>query len=602
MSRLNALSTRGWRILIIATCFLLAACFLSLSYTRTPRQEPLPKIVSPSRPASQVQASPAITLAPPIPCPGPRGVFVNDLHSQDIPHPAQLRNVTFPDTTTGSYDALGLKKNWLTISERYGPYGYGEDRASYNRTPVTWSKIDWGALQQQCLKANAERFNGVADSIIKPRFRLTGNAKSSHDAIFARPKTGRQAIVLRAWDEFEYRPEDLHNIRSTIVEASLATGSEYTVFLLVDVKAENASRLHEDDDVYRQVLDQIVPHEFQGMAVLFHETLQRSWYAKVDDFRANFQIMQPLQLFAHFYPEFDHFWQFEMDTRFTGNVGEMLQALDKFGVDQPYKQSRERASWSYIPRVHGTYDEFTKAINQTLDGGATVWGPLQQKVVEPVGLLPNKVDPKDDDFTFGVGYDADLVLLTPVGDVLRTEDGDWVYKYWYHGGVEKDDPRFLSVPAQARASWELLEAIHIAQHEDGVAVPSEATLPTFALWHGLKVVQAPMPLFQDPERDIHELNFVMNGGIPRDFHDGIANGPAAYKAHAVNFFTARTTFNWYSPLCNLVFEHWIYGSKAEDDLRPVPSDAMPAFMREINGKIYAPSFILHPRKTNDFIG
>ncbi|KAK5118974.1 hypothetical protein LTR62_000185 [Meristemomyces frigidus] len=111
-----------------------------------------------------------------------------------------------------------------------------------------------------------------------------------------------------------------------------------------------------------------------------------------------------------------------------------------------------------------------------------------------------------------------------------------------------------------------------------------------------------MPTWQDPERDIHELNFVLNGGLSRDFHDGIANGPAAYRAHMVNFFTARTTFNWITPLCNVVFAHWKRNSKAIGDERQEDLGAMPAFLREVDGEIYAPSFILHPRKTNDFIG
>lgn len=82
--------------------------------------------------------------------------------------------------------------------------------------------------------------------------------------------------------------------------------------------------------------------------------------------------MQPMQLFATFYPQFDHYWQIEMDTRFTGHVGEMLRSFHKFGRKEPYKQSRERASWTYMPEQHGSYEDFTMSINRTLKGGATV--------------------------------------------------------------------------------------------------------------------------------------------------------------------------------------------------------------------------------------
>lgn len=316
--------------------------------------------------------------------------------------------------------------------------------------------------------------------------------------------------------------------------------------------------------------------------------------------------MQPFQLFAHFYPEFDHYWQLEMDARFTGDAGEMLRALHDFGKQQPYKQARERASWTYIPRVHGTYEEFAAHINQHMAGGAA-WGPIKVEGISPVGSpLPVK-DPHADNFAVGVGQDADLLLLTAMNDVGRIQPGDWMFKDWYSGDLA--DPRFMSVPAQARASWQLLEAIHIAQHEDGVWLPSEATLPTFALWHGMKVISAPMPRFQYPERSPKELNLVYNGGMPRDFKDGMANGAAPYNSMAVNFFVRPMSWCWWSPLPNLVFEAWMgegnsgtktvwepYGENVQ-----APKE-MPGFMAEVEGRVYAPNVMLHPRKTNRYRG
>lgn len=317
--------------------------------------------------------------------------------------------------------------------------------------------------------------------------------------------------------------------------------------------------------------------------------------------------MQPLQLFAHFYPEFDHFWQIEMDTRFTGLVGKILQALHEFGKSQPYKQSYERASWTFIPRIHNSYQEFSAKINESLNGGATVWGPLpvSNDAMVPVGKTP-AMKAIDDNFELGVGEDADLLTFTAVFDVLRFKTfDDWNFKDW-HSGISGTDPRFGSVPAQARASRVLLEAIHNAQHNLNIKVHSEATLATFAFWNGLKVVGLPMPNFQFPERDVVELNWLYNGGSPTDFADGVANGVAPYKHTTVGFYARPRTWEWRSSLVNPTFERWMSWPQKKkravpDNQRgtqaPIP-DVLPAFLREVDGTVYAPGFMMHPRKTN----
>lgn len=323
--------------------------------------------------------------------------------------------------------------------------------------------------------------------------------------------------------------------------------------------------------------------------------------------RPFWQIMQPLQLFAHFYPEFDHFWQFEMDTRFTGDVGKMLRAFNDFGKEEPSKQARERASWTYMPRVHGTYEKFSAAINETM-GGEAAWGPVKMGKIKPIGPKMPVDGPKGDNFRIGVGQDADLLLLGQLHEVRRIQTGnDWIFKDWYRGGEGMNDPRFVSVPAQARASQELLEAIHIAQHKTGIRVPSEATLPTFALWHGLKVVGLPIPKYQHAERNVEELNFVYNGGLPKDFRDGIANGPTMYRSTAVSFFIRPMTFAWWSNLCDPVYDFWTTGkTERKTTLWPPYADkikvpmTMPEFMKEVDGKIYVPNLIMHPRKTNTY--
>ncbi|KAK3049292.1 hypothetical protein LTR09_009470 [Extremus antarcticus] len=593
-------------------------------------------------------------------CVGPRGYRIDDPETQDLPYPTyNLSGIDYPEPTYGSYTELGLEQSWMTFSQRYHPYGYRENEDSYPLSKAEWSSVNWGRLQDQCLDSSPDSFTAQADA--PPRFRFMGDGDLQLNRTELK-STGRQAIVLRTWSTYKYTDEDLWNVRALITEAALATKGQYTVFLLVDFKHETGSFIHENDALYHEAIRDAVPEEFRDIAVLFHSSLQVSWYEKVNEVRPIWQIMQPLQLFAYFYPEFDQYWQLEMDARFTSNAGKMLQAFDQFGAKVPYKQSRERASWTYIPAVHGTYQEFSEAINATMEGKATVWGPVPiHEVPNPIGYVPN-MDATDDNFKLGAGEPADLLMLSPLFEVKRFKKyEDWVFKDWVLG-FTTSVPRFLSAPAQARASRRLLHAIHESQHEIGIRVPSEATLPSWALWHGLKVVQLPHPNFQWPTRSIRELNMIHNGGKLDRFKDGIANGAAPYMKSIIEFYERPRTWEWQSSLVDPVFNHWIEGDKpktpaaadapdnetgyetvedSSDELlhkigdsdkplheiedhsstdrftangkgsaspqpqkrgRPaalgdVPPE-LPSFMAEVDGQVFCPGLLIHPRKTN----
>ncbi|KAF2483399.1 hypothetical protein BDY17DRAFT_146649 [Neohortaea acidophila] len=282
-------------------------------------------------------------------CRGARGQLINDETTQDLPtfrtalpvpgisinDPADY---VYPEPTYGSYRALGLEKTWMTFRQRYEAYGYGETEGAYPLAHVSWETVDWGQLQQDCLLSQPENLTEEvpAQANWPPRFRLAKNPESPERAeqptrpkrphahhpnhphpprppespetpeppgekglrqLVALPeegspkpgngkrKIGRQAIILRTWSTYRYTQEDLWNVRSIITEASLANQGRYTVFLLVDVKREDGARIHTDDAFYRQVLEESVPKEFWGLAVLFHESLQRSWYPKIREYQ-----------------------------------------------------------------------------------------------------------------------------------------------------------------------------------------------------------------------------------------------------------------------------------------------------------------------------
>lgn len=531
---------------------------------------------------------------------GPRGKLLNDSKDDQL-RPLHLDNVTYPEPMMGSYEALGIEKTWFSAAGRYGPYGFGEATAEYDRARVDWRQIQWGALQDQCADANEGRLPKLFSFSSEPRFTYRSSSQSEQkeprgfDKALITPrsadeKTGRQAIVIRSWSTYEWTEDDLHNLRSIITEAALAKSATYAVFLLVDVK-DLSLNIHHNATAYQTELHRAVPAEFRDITILFDESLLRSWYPNAVDYRPIVQIMQPFQLFAHFYPEFDHYWQIESDTRFMGHTGDILDAFHDFGRAQPRKQSAERATWNYIPRSHGTYAEFTSRLNETMEGKAGIWGPVAiGDEINPIGPAPPTPDPRDDDFTWGVGEDADYLLAATLQDVRRMED--WIFDYWHYGFTLQDDalPWWMSTPAQGRASWNLLNACHHAQAVQDLRIHSEATLPSFALWHGLKVVGLPIPIYQDPARDRGEMEFVLNGGGLDAFGDGIAMGPSKYRGASVRFFVVGRSFDWTSPMPDLLMKYW----KGEQ----VVDESTPRVLLEHEGKILSPNMLLHPRKTN----
>ncbi|KAF2499286.1 hypothetical protein BU16DRAFT_557617 [Lophium mytilinum] len=516
----------------------------------------------------------------PIVCCGPRGSLLSN-SSDDQVIPIDLK-IPYPVAPFGSHDELSLSQTWMTADIKYGPYGYGDEREDYNRKKVDWEHVDWGRLQDDCAAQNQDRFGAVAN--VSSRGRMVPNP----GFVWPRPEkaTGRTAIVLRGYDTYNYAPEDLLNIRSLIVEAGLSTSGNYAVYLLVHIR-EKEHEIYMSEANYTAALEKFVPVELRSIAVLFDETLLENWYPKTATHHPNFQIYQPLQLFAYYYPEYDHFWQLELDVRFTGHTAHYLDALNTFARKQPRKQSIERSSYLYIPSIHGTYANFTSLIDATLNGGG-VWGAVNIPDVEPVGPKPTGSS-QEDDFSWGVGEDADLIATNPCSNVTWTED--WVYRDWIHNfqnGV--DTPRIFCAPAITRTSYRLLAAAHDAQADKGLTIPSEATVSSFALWHGLKIVFPPQPMYQNPLRDLKEMDIFFNGGPPNASRGAMAKGDGFYNARPHYDITNTATWWWSSPFPAYIFRNW---------LDPKENEELPFILhKDAEGRIWAPNLALHPVKTN----
>lgn len=488
---------------------------------------------------------------PPVSCVGPRGLRLNESIDDQL-QPSFHDPYIYPEPISGSFEALGLNKSWNTVDERYGPYGFRQTVEDYKYSQVDWDKVRWGSLQDQCAQEDSPRLPNHFNLTSIRRFqyrqdyssaRFSGNPAKISSVRDAREKYGKQAIVLRTWSTYPYTEDDKQNLRSIVAEAALASHGKYIVFLLVDVK-DLDGYIHSDDTGYASVLEKFVPQEFRDMAVLFDTTMLESWYPAVLEHSPFWQMMQPLQLFSQLYPEFDHYWQLEMDVRITQHVGQILDAFDKFGEEQPRKQSHERASWSYMPQFYGTYADFTQKVNLAMPNGTGTWGPTHiGEEISPIGPKPPSPKPYDTEanWKWGVGEPADLLLFNTLMDVRRLED--WPFRHWHYGFTkDKDLPFWHSPSAQGRASWNLLNAIHHAQSQQDLRIPSETTLPSFALWHGLKLVSLPLPNSQDPERNRDELNFVLQWWRHRTIPGRFCEWTCEYKRSVNRLLCARKEF------------------------------------------------------------
>lgn len=455
---------------------------------------------------------------------------------------------------------------------------------------MDWNKVNWAKLQNDCFERNRHRFPDSATPfddtrITPPRFALRKASKIPpvrHWYEFQ--PTRRTAVVVRAWRGYEYLPEDLHNLRSLIVETALRTGGEYQVILLVDMKDYEGydNDIFASDEAYRNGMrDAGVPPEFQSMTLLWTNRLLDSWYPQVKEHLTVYQVYQPMQLLALHYPEFDHFWQIELDMRFIGDAGKILDGLSEAARREPRKQALERSSFLHMISEIGDYGEFFRAVNESNKGGSHAWGPIRIPEIEPIGPEPPVADPRDDNFEWGVGEDADALTTAICQNALTPNE--WPFKKWISGfSAGMDTPRFYSPPAIQRSSRALLLAIHQAQHELGLRIPSEATLPSFALWHGLKLSFPQHPVYHRDKDDVENRRGWWRGG-PLGSPTGL--GPAN-NDHPRGL---GLTWWWESDWSKHVFNEW-YGRKLSDD---VPR---PWLIREWEGKLWLPTMMMHPVK------
>ncbi|KAJ5087982.1 hypothetical protein N7456_011598 [Penicillium angulare] len=484
-------------------------------------------------------------------CEGPRGSILNRWKPEDamtvypsiqkgdrnLPLVEIVRNINripdFPPSLIGSYAALELEASICTNRySRLSAYGYESNNVQgmfgvWQPPRLNWDRVHWGSLQSKCFTRNSDRYNQGATDRNTLHALPTSPPVPFQETRRSQPKSPpdgprskeRSAVVVRIWHDMEWTENQKQHVRSLIMELSLHSGGEYEVFLLCHVRDSTISLTDQNEESILHLKVLFVPPEFVDMTILFNDHILQSWYPMVEDHSTVTQIWQPIQVLAEILQGFDHFWQLEMDARFTGHTYHFLEQAAKFSMAQPRRYLWERNAYFYIPGSHGTWQEFMKMVEVSMRGVKSIWGSLDTSTfipsnkkppIIPAGPKPPVTSPKDDKFEWGVGEEADLITFNPIFDPIRTA---WPFAeaIW---NLRKDVPRRASSVAMGRLSTRLLHEMHDMQAQWGASIASEMTAPTVALWHGFKAVYAPQPVYLDGKWTAKELGRVMNPGSP----------------------------------------------------------------------------------------
>lgn len=275
------------------------------------------------------------------------------------------------------------------------------------------------------------------------------------------------------------------------------------------------------------------------------------------------QHHQPLQIFSQLYPNFDFYWQLEMDGRHTGHTYHFFEKSIAFAREQPRKELWERNAYFYVPGIHGPWGEFIDSVHRSIpDPDSTVWGPLTGTGIRPMGPEPPVDRPHTDNFSWGVGEEADFIGFLPIFD---PKDTTWTFpdKIWnFKFGLET--PRRTAVITMGRYSRRLLDLIHHAQATRGLAVASEMTGPTWSLHHGLKAVAVPHPIYADGEWTPEELNRIYNPGPPENNNSGSETSIWNWN-HLFDHIMYRLSYMFTSHTGEDLYRRWLGYRTAENE-------------------------------------
>ncbi|KAL4742881.1 hypothetical protein BDV11DRAFT_179698 [Aspergillus similis] len=566
----------------------------------------------------------------------------------------------FPDAVMGSNEMLEIQDDiCFDRFGRLGPYGLGysvrkggtgagleghregSERVWEEFPPVDFRRVSWAAAQKRCLLKNSHRFGDLPQAQPERVFSMALDSPSGKEGVNGTPeiqetdpknatednrqRLPRTAVVIRTWHDFRYTPDDILYLRSIIAELSLLSGGEYTVHFLIHVRDTNL-QIWADDETYDRVLEDALPEEFHGMGTLWSEQQMSVVYAGMEEtwarglsvhgvYRSTFM---PMQYFASRHPEYDYYWNWEMDARYTGHWYHLFDKVVNWARQQPRRGLWERNSRFYVPSVHGSWDDFrqmvrvqtelgTNSPSNMWSAGAThdlahgekparrqgdkfIWGPVrpdEQDVfeVDGEGIPPSTME--KDKYEWGVNEEADLIVFNPIFDPDGTT---WPLKDDVTGYNRENGlpPRRAAIITASRLSRKLLLTMHKETTFKRHTMFSEMWPATTALQHGFKAVYVPHSVYIDRNWPTEYLESVFNAG-----RNGASGGarPSVFGDREHNF--RGTTWFYSAGFSPNLWRRWL-GYKVDNDGGEQEELAG-------EGRMCLPPMLLHPVKEVEMI-
>ncbi|KAK6387018.1 hypothetical protein LTS17_000283 [Exophiala oligosperma] len=484
----------------------------------------------------------------------------------------------------GSQKELGINDEvCYDRINRFTPYGYGVSReegglglqqegdlGGLERVQTfDWSNITLGHAQQRCLEKNAARLRS------------------------------RAAVVIRTWSTFVYTDYHIMMLRAMISELALASGGQYTVHFLIHVQ-DDSLPIWADEDLYQKVLKESLPEEFEGMGSLWSVAEMKLVYPPpFPDSLENFsggEIYQayrslhfPLQYFASRHPEFDYFWQWEMDMRVTGHYNELLSEVTNWAEKQPREYAWERSAKFFIPSLHNnSYAAYSRSVIQETE--VPILGP--QLPVSQLLEIPEQSAPSDSTEI------TDLITLNPLFDPSCTR---WAFHNDMTGyDVEKDGrpPTRASLITASRMSRRLLLLMHEETYQRKHTMFPEMYPASIALHYGLKAVYAPLPVYFDRDWPAQHADEVFNNAplSMKEREAGMDHGSGYFHGEGGSVFgPGEHVFRGSSYYSNAGFAGYLWrrwlGKENNNDEVAWESEGGKG-----GGRMCLPMMVLHPVK------
>ncbi|KAL9057007.1 MAG: hypothetical protein Q9162_002555 [Coniocarpon cinnabarinum] len=458
----------------------------------------------------------------------------------------------FPAFAIGNGDVEGHnKRECLDRYRRFQPYGFGvrkskggigagvDDEDDETLDPmkearqIDYRNVEWHKAQESCMAANAHRFES-----------------KDHQDVPASVKQPplRTAILVRTRSDHHYTIEEILQLRAMVAEATLTTGSAFVVHFLIQL-TQDMPEIWSDSKQYEEVASGALPNEFQGMGSLWSQQRMEMIYEALapaaDPIYGSVQgAYLPVQEFARSHAEYDHFWVWDLNTRYTADFGSLLESIHQWTEQQPRRELWERNARFYVPSEHGSWDEFSSMIHVLTEHGPSdpfadrsagdlstsksVWGPQPPDDDSNPSLFIDAPGSSGDEPMWGVSEAADFISMSPIFDPTHVSSFPPASDVRGYNVSTSFPPRRATTSNLVRLSRRLLLAMHAETVQRHRHMAPELWPASVALHYGYKAVSVPHAVYVDRKWPMDYLAAVMNTGADR----GVVSGRSSVFGEA----------------------------------------------------------------------